>query len=233
MGGSAPLSDRREALQRRLGHVFNDPSLLDDALTHRSARSRHNERLEFLGDALLNFVIADALYRRYPGSAEGELSRMRAALVRAEALAELAHDLQLGELLVLGAGEVKSGGRRRGSTLGDALEALIGATWLDAGFDVARAAVLALYDTRLSVSIDRDLLKDAKTRLQEFLQARGLTLPAYTLVEESGEPHRPSFRVACGLDTPPLYAEGEGRSRRAAEQAAAAAMLDQLEDAGG
>lgn len=223
----------RDALCRRLGHAFTDPALLDAALTHRSAGRRHNERLEFLGDALLNFVIADALYRRHPECDEGDLSRMRAALVRAESLAEIAAEIEIGELLVLGAGELKSGGFRRASTLGDALEALVGAVYLDGGFDAARSAVLALFDSRLDSPPDPATLKDAKTQLQEHLQATQQPLPVYLLVAESGDAHARSFRVSCEVATLGLRADGEGRSRRAAEQQAAAAVLDQLRAADG
>lgn len=223
----------RDALCRRLGHAFTDPALLEAALTHRSAGRRHNERLEFLGDALLNFVIADALYRRHPECNEGDLSRMRAALVRAESLGEVAAEIGIGDLLVLGAGELKSGGFRRRSTLGDALEALVGAVYLDGGFDAARGAVLALFDSRLDAPPDPATLKDPKTRLQEHLQAAQRPLPVYSLVAESGDAHARRFRVACEVASLGVRADGEGRSRRAAEQDAAAAVLERLQVADG
>lgn len=222
----------RAALTARLGHTFRDPSLLDAALTHRSARARHNERLEFLGDAVLNLVIADGLYRRHPDAREGELTRMRAALVRAETLAAIGAELALGDLMDLGAGELKSGGHRRGSILGDAVEALIGAVYLDAGYEAAHGAVLGLFAARLDEPPDPESLKDAKTRLQEILQGRQLDRPDYRLVEESGEPHLRSFRVACDIPALSLSTEGVGGSRRKAEQAAAEAMLGLLGDDG-
>ena len=227
------MSASHDALCARLGHRFEDPSLLADALTHRSARGRHNERLEFLGDAVLALVIADALYRRHPAVAEGDLSRLRAALVCGASLAEVGQELELGALLVLGGGEMKSGGHRRGSTLGDAVEALIGAVYLDAGFEAARATVLALFATRLDSPPDLADLKDPKTRLQEWLQGRGHPLPLYSIVDERGEPHQRMFRVSCACVEPALVREGEGHSRRAAEQAAASAVLVSLENLGG
>lgn len=222
----------RDALALRLGHRFNDPSLLADALTHRSARGRHNERLEFLGDAVLSLVVAEALYRRHPDADEGDLSRLRAALVCAPALAAVGAELGLGELLVLGSGELKSGGHRRASTLGDAVEALVGAVYLDAGFDAARDVVLAVFAQRLDTPTDLDALKDPKTRLQEWLQGRGLGLPDYAIVAERGEAHQRSFRVRCDCVAVGVSGEGEGHSRRAAEQAAAEQVLATLERGG-
>ncbi len=227
------MSKGRDALCDRLGHRFSDPTLLTDALTHRSARGQHNERLEFLGDAVLALVIADALYRRHDTLPEGDLSRMRAALVCGASLAEVARELDVGELLILGGGELKSGGHRRDSTLGDAVEALIGAVYLDAGFAAARDSVLHVFANRLDAPPDPASLKDPKTRLQELLQARGLPLPVYTVIDESGEAHRRTFRVNCVCADPAVTREGEAHSRRAAEQAAAEKVLAALEGEGG
>ncbi len=217
----------RARLQKALGHRFADPALLERALTHRSAGSRNNERLEFLGDSIVNHVIAEALYRRFPRASEGELSRMRAALVRGDTLAQLATALELGGHLVLGPGERRSGGHRRKSILADALEAVIGAIFLDAGMDHCRACVLGWYGDRLE-QLAAGADKDAKTRLQEYLQGRGHPLPVYEMVAVRGEDHDQQFSVACRLEQPALVSEGSGRSRRKAEQAAAQAALEQL-----
>lgn len=208
-----------------LPYRFDRPELLSEALTHRSAGRPNNERLEFLGDAVLNLLIAEALYHRVPDADEGALSRLRALLVRGETLAEIAGELNLGEALSLGSGELKSGGFRRRSILADALEAVIGAVYLDGGFKACRDLVGELFASRLASLPDTDSLKDPKTRLQEYLQARQFPLPVYRLVAEEGEPHRRRFRVACeipGLDRP---VEAGGRSRRAAEQEAARRAL--------
>lgn len=212
-----------------LPYRFARPELLGEALTHRSAGRPNNERLEFLGDAVLNFLIAEALYQRVPDADEGGLSRLRATLVRGETLAEIAGDLRLGEALSLGSGELKSGGFRRRSILADALEAVIGAVYLDGGFEACRELVRELFASRLASLPDTDSLKDPKTRLQEYLQSRQAALPVYHLVAEEGEPHRRTFRVAC--ETPWLKApvEASGRSRRAAEQEAARLALLELE----
>lgn len=224
------MSDGRDALCDRIGYAFRNAALLDDALTHRSARGRHNERLEFLGDGLLNFVVAEALFRNHPDLEEGDLTRLRASLVRAETLAELARDVGLGDCLVLGAGELKSGGYRRDSILGDALEALFGAVYLDGGYDAARTVIAGLFGARLTGLPDLEALKDAKTRLQEWLQARGLPRPEYELVSETGEVHRREFRVRCTVDGAAGATEGVGSSRRGAEQQAAERMLSELVD---
>jgi ribonuclease-3 len=216
-------------LQRKLGYQFGDPGLLTLALTHRSVGSRNNERLEFLGDSVLNHIIAEALYTRFPRAREGELSRMRAALVRGDTLAELARELDLGDNLLLGSGERKSGGHRRRSILADALEAVIGAILLDADIQRCRERVLAWFSPRLDAMMDEAVEKDPKTRLQEYLQGRGWPLPDYLLVNVQGEAHDQSFRVACRLEQPPLSVEGTGSSRRRAEQAAAIAALAGLE----
>lgn len=213
------------ALQRALGYEFADPQLLARALTHRSAGGPNNERLEFLGDSIVNHVIAEALFQRYPRAREGELSRMRASLVKGEALADIAAQLQLGEHLLLGPGERKSGGHRRGSILADALEAVAGAILLDGGFDQCRACVLRWFAARLDSPAVADAGKDAKTRLQEYLQGRGNCLPRYELVGVRGEDHDQLFSVACHIARPALVAEGSGKSRRKAEQAAAREAL--------
>jgi ribonuclease-3 len=217
------------ALQRALGYEFADPALLTMALTHRSAGSRNNERLEFLGDSVVNHIIADALYRRFPDAREGDMSRMRASLVKGDTLAELARELQLGEYLLLGPGERKSGGYRRASILADTLEALAGAILLDGGFRRCRECVLDWYEARLAQLASGAADKDAKTRLQEYLQGRGNPLPEYELLGVSGDDHNQLFSVACRLSKPQLQAQGSGRSRRKAEQAAALSALQSLE----
>jgi len=211
------------------GHRFADQGLLRQALTHRSAGPRHNERLEFLGDALVNLFVADALYQRWPKADEGALTRARAELVRESALAELARTLQLGEHLLLGPGEMKSGGHRRDSILADAFEALVAAIYLDAGYGACRDAVLPWFQPGIDALPSGKVGKDAKTRVQEWLQARQLSLPEYALIETMGEEHERSFRILASTATPTLQAEGIGSSRRAAEQQAAAALLEQLE----
>ena len=211
------------------GHRFADPALLQQALSHRSAGSPHNERLEFLGDALLNLIVAEQLYLRWPKADEGAMTRARAELVRESTLASIARSLELGEQLILGPGEMKSGGHRRDSILADAVEAVIAACYLDAGFDACRAFVLAWYEPLFEALPPlHQVCKDAKTRLQEWLQARQLPRPAYALLGESGDEHDKTFRVGCTLEQPPLSAEGTGTSRRTAEQRAAEAILAQL-----
>ena len=212
---------------------FLDQELLRQALSHRSAGPRNNERLEFLGDALVNLIVADALYRRWPKADEGALTRARAELVRESSLADLARGMGLGERLLLGPGEMKSGGHRRDSILADALEALVAAIYLDAGYGVCRDTVLPWFEPALAALPAGKVAKDAKTRLQERLQARQLPLPEYALLESAGDEHEPSFRVRCSIVDPPLQAEGIGPSRRAAEQQAAADLLRELETVGG
>ena len=219
-----------DVLLRKLDYCFRDLGLLLAALTHRSAGGANNERLEFLGDAVLGLVIAEALYSRYPDASEGELSRLRAALVRKQTLAELARDLELGEYLRLGSGELKSGGFRRDSILADALEAIFGAVYLDGGFEVCRDLIRMLYADRLeSLPDDAGMLKDPKTRLQEQLQGRGLDLPTYNILTVYGEAHAQTFEVECCVAALDLCVRGRGSSRRRAEQQAAQAMLGQLE----
>ena len=211
-----------------LGYRFKEPRLLTEALTHRSAGSNNNERLEFLGDGVLNFVVAAALYDRYPNASEGELSRLRASLVKGETLADVATTLGLGEFLLLGSGELKSGGFRRASILADALEAVFGAIFLDAGFDVCRERILAVMHPYIENVPDVSKLKDPKTRLQEWLQSRRLALPEYSVIEVSGEAHKQRFVVSCTVDGLDQPVEASGKSRRRAEQAAAEKALEVL-----
>lgn len=211
------------------GHRFADPSLLEQALTHRSAGSQHNERQEFLGDALLNCIAAEALYQRWPRADEGALTRARAALVRESALAGVARRLDLGQHLTMGPGEMKSGGHRRDSVLADAVEAIIAAVYLDAGFTACREVVLRWLEPDIAALPVGKVRKDAKTRLQEWLQGRSRPLPEYELIETRGAEHAKVFAVRCTLADVAHAAIGEGGSRRQAEQEAAAAMLAQLE----
>lgn len=214
-----------DRLERRLGHHFKDRDLLLVALTHRSFAGRNNERLEFLGDAILNFIAGEALFDLFPQAREGQLSRLRARLVKGQTLAVLARGFELGDYLRLGSGELKSGGFRRESILADALEALIGAIYLDAGMDVARERVLAWLDSELQGLTLVDTNKDPKTRLQEFLQSRGAQLPHYEVVDIQGEPHCRIFYVECQVALMNERTQGQGPSRRIAEQVAAAAAL--------
>lgn len=218
------------ALERRLGHSFSRPDLLQAALTHRSSGETNNERFEFLGDGLLGFLVAEMLFERFPESPEGDLTRLRADLVRQETLHELANKLDLGPSLALGEGERKSGGRTRPSILADAFEAVLAAIYLDGGFAVARRVVRERYAERIGKLDPARDGKDAKTRLQEVLQARRHPLPAYRIVDVGGEAHAQLFEVACEIATPSMSTTGRGRSRRLAEQEAAAAALRQLEN---
>jgi ribonuclease-3 len=213
----------------RIGHAFADQGLLAQALTHRSAGAPHNERLEFLGDSVVNLLVAEALFQRWPKADEGALTRARAELVREAALAVIARELQLGERLTMGPGEMKSGGHRRDSILADALEAVVAAIYLDAGFEGCRVVVLPWFEASLAALPVGRPEKDAKTRLQEWLQGRQRPLPVYDLVSESGDDHAKVFLARCTTLDPPLTAEGEGTSRRNAEQVAAAALLDKLD----
>ena len=212
----------------KLNHRFADPALADLALTHRSVGKPNNERLEFLGDALLGALVAEMLYEAHPKASEGELSRLRAQLVNGRALARLARELELGEALKLGPGELKSGGFRRDSILADAFEALLAAVYLDDGYEACRETVRELFGERIAVL--RRSSKDAKTRLQEWLQAAGWPLPQYELLATHGEDHAKQFEVLCHIAEPQaLRARAEGGSRRAAEQDAAQVLLDQLQ----
>lgn len=218
-------------LEKTLGHRFSRPELLHQALTHRSHSSPHNERLEFLGDSVLSCVVATLLYQRFPALKEGELSRLRASLVRQETLAEIAAGLHLGDELRLGEGELKSGGFRRPSILADALEAIFGAIYLDAGFAAAQESIVALYESRLKLIDPEDAGKDAKTALQEWLQARHYAVPHYTLLATHGDAHAQEFEVACSVAALNLEARGSGTSRRGAEQQAAQLALEKLRSA--
>ncbi len=227
----AELSPQLLALQDRLGHSFRQPALLELALTHRSFSPNHNERLEFLGDTVLSLSISQLLYRLFDLMNEGELSRIRANLVRQEALYQLALSLDLGALMRLGEGELRSGGPKRPSILADALEAVIGAVFLDAGFETADALVCRLYD---QVEFNPNMqakTKDAKTELQEWLQGHRKQLPRYAVVETHGMAHQQIFEIECEVVELKLSARGRGTSRRAGEQAAAAAMLDKIRKA--
>jgi ribonuclease-3 len=213
----------------QLPHHFRDPALAQLALTHRSVGRPNNERLEFLGDALLGVIVAELLFETHPHASEGELSRLRAQLVNGQALAVVARELALGDGLKLGPGELKSGGHRRDSILADAFEALIAAVYLDTGFDGCRTMVRGLFAERVAAL--RKSSKDAKTRLQEWLQGRGLPLPQYELIDSYGEDHAKTFEVVCAIDEPqPFRADGRGGSRRAAEQDAAELVLRHLLD---
>lgn len=217
-----------QALQGRLQHAFTNPALLQQAVTHRSFSADHYERLEFLGDSVLNLAVSSLLYQRLRHQPEGDLSRVRANLVREATLHQLALQLQLPSVLRLGDGEARSGGQQRASILADALEALIGAVYLDAGYSVAEALVHRLF---AKVEINPQMqaaAKDAKTALQEWLQGRKMKLPQYTVVATEGAAHRQTFEVQCQIAELDLTERGSGTSRRAAEQAAAAAMLTLL-----
>jgi ribonuclease III len=225
------VTDNSRALhwvEAQLGHRPRDAALFIRALTHRSVGGAHNERLEFLGDAVINLVAAEVLYQQFPDADEGVLSRLRANVVSGESLARVAARTQLGDALLLGAGELKTGGFRRESILADALEAVCGALYLEAGLDAARQALRRLLGDTLSELASHGELRDAKTRLQEWLQARGLPLPRYTVESVVGEPHAQYFGVSCEIETPAVRALGEGSSRRRAEQAAAQALLAQV-----
>ncbi|MDJ0939260.1 MAG: ribonuclease III [Woeseiaceae bacterium] len=219
------MNKRERWLSETLDYRFRDSRLFELALTHRSSSGASNERLEFLGDAVLDFVVSDHVYRAMPDADEGDLSRLRASLVKDTSLAELARDLGLGEHLILGSGEQKTGGHRRESILADALEAVFGAVYLDAGYDAARAVVELAFGTRFDELPDPRELRDPKTRLQEWLQARGRGLPDYELVNVSGKAHRQTFEVRCTVTDSELATDGDGSSRRNAEQQAAERML--------
>ena len=214
-----------ERLSRELGYDFRDPELLARALTHRSAPGASNERLEFLGDGLINFLVGLMLYQRQPDAAEGDLTYQRASLVRQEALVRLAERLDLGAALALGAGELRSGVHQRASVLADTLEAVLGAVFLDGGLEAARAVCERLFGAAAAQAPDPDQIKDAKTRLQEHLQRRGRPLPRYEVAAAEGPPHRQAFTIVCRLADGADQTEGHGSSRKAAEQEAAGKML--------
>ena len=220
-----------DLLQSRLGHTFRNPALLQQALTHRSHSSLHNERLEFLGDSVLNCVIASLLFDRYSKIDEGDLSRLRANLVKQQSLYEVAQRLELSQCLRLGEGELKSGGFRRPSILADTLEALFGAIYLDAGFEAAHAVISTLYEPILETVDPRTLGKDAKTLLQEYLQGKKIALPQYNVVATHGAAHNQEFEVECLVPKLDIQVFGTGGSRRAGEQAAAKLALEAVQNA--
>ena len=222
------MDTRLDALQRRIGHRFDDARLLSRALTHRSFGADHNERLEFLGDAVLSLTVSGLLYERFKGSDEGDLTRVRAHLVREESLHRVALQLALPEVLHLGEGEARGGGAQRASILADALEALIGATFVDGGFDAARTVVKGLFGEIIDTTDIASWSKDAKTELQEWLQARRLPVPTYRISATRGQAHAQTFEVECVVPALSLVEQGVGRSRRVAEQEAARRMLDAL-----
>lgn len=223
------MSTTYQKLCRKLGYFFADLGLLELALTHRSFGGKNNERLEFLGDSILSYVIAEELFHRFEKAKEGELSRLRASLVKGATLADVAREFSLGDYLKLGAGELKSGGFRRDSILEDTVEAIIGAIYLDAGMDTCREHVLRWFKTRLDATSLKIVTKDAKTLLQEYLQARKHALPLYDVVDIIGEPHDQTFHVHCTIELCSEPVIGIGNSRRIAEQKAAADMLAMLE----
>jgi ribonuclease-3 len=217
-----------KALSLQLGYTFKNEGLLTEALTHRSAASVNNERLEFLGDGILNFIIAADLFENYPEIDEGDLSRLRASLVNRDSLADIAKSLELGHYILLGSGELKSGGRRRDSIIADAVEAILGAVYLDSGFDTCRDLVLGLYADKLRNMPDIHELKDPKTRLQELLQSRRYPLPVYSVIEVSGKAHSQVFKVECSIGELDCITTAEGRSRRKAEQVAAKLAIEEV-----
>ncbi len=210
-----------EGISGRLGYAFRNPELLQQAFTHRSFSTSHNERLEFLGDSVLNCIVSLELYRAFPALPEGDLSRIRAHLVNQQTLARLARDLGIGDAVLMGEGELRSGGRARASILANALEALFGAVFLDGGFGVAEDAIRHIYAPVLGALDPQSLGKDPKTRLQEYLQGRRMALPRYEVVQTRGEAHRQQFQVECLIPELQIRSLGEGASRRSAEQDAA------------
>ena len=223
------MSRELTSLQDQLGYNFKDTTLLRTALTHRSAASSNNERMEFLGDAVLGYIISSELYQRFPTAPEGVLSRLRASLVKGETLADIATQLEFGEYLILGSGELKSGGFRRRSILADAFEAVIGAIYLDSDIETVRDHLLPFFRPRLDQCDPDTISKDPKTRLQEYLQARGNALPEYTVLNISGEAHQQTFEIECRLSELDIISTGQGSNRRKAEQQAAQQALEMLE----
>ena len=221
-------SENLNGLMKRLGYTFQDKKLLQQALTHRSAGSPNNERLEFLGDSILNFIVAAHLFTHFSHASEGELTRIRAKWVCESALAEIATGFSLSDHLILGQGEKKGGGAHRASILADALEALIGAMYLESGMLTCESVVLPWYQAGKESLWTDAHHKDAKTRLQEYLQAKQLPLPTYTVLKTWGDPHHPTFQMCCEIDVLGAKAIGEAPSRKRAEQAAAEALLKQL-----
>jgi len=223
-------SNAIDVLLKKLEYAFNDIALLNEALTHRSYASKNNERLEFLGDGILNFVIADELFNLYPDVQEGDLSRLRANLVNKESLAEIANKLNLGEVIKLGSGELKSGGFRRPSILADAVESILGSVFCDGGFEPARDLIVRLYADRLASPTDLQSLKDPKTRLQELLQSRRFYLPDYQVSRITGQSHAQIFHVTCSIKQMSIEVNGEGKSRRKGEQVAAEKAITRVEE---
>jgi len=223
------LSQRQEELCKKLQVSFKDPDLLQQALSHRSIGSTNNERLEYLGDAILSFVIAEVLYSNFPQAKEGKLSRLRALLVKGVTLAEIARELNLGEVLILGPGELKSGGYRRESILADAVESIIGALYLDSGLEPTKSLILRLFDERLQAIDVNEVIKDPKTRLQELLQGRQNALPLYSVKEIKTGTNQPVFEASCQIELLKKVVVAQGSSHRKAEQRAAERVLTLLE----
>jgi len=224
------ITNRQQALCTQLQISFNDAILLQQALTHRSASSRNNERLEYLGDAILSFVIAEDLFIRFPDAKEGKLSRMRASLVKGVTLAEIARELNLGEVLILGQGELKSGGYRRESILADTVEAIFGALYLDSGLDAVKTLILRLYQERLQAINVNQIVKDAKTQLQELLQSRQYSLPVYSVKEVKSANNQTIFEASCHIEILDKIIVAQGTSHRKAEQKAAERVLTMIEN---
>lgn len=222
------LGKKIDVLERALQYEFREKSLLTRALTHKSAHHQHNERFEFLGDAILNCVIADLLFTQFKGATEGELTRARASLVNQTTLSQIAQEMMLGDYLRLGMGEQRSGGFRRDSILADALEAILGAIYLDNGFQATYECIRRWYTSRLAILKPDEQEKDPKTQLQEWLQANQKALPRYQVTTIVGEPHAQLFTVVCEIEELSLMVEGQGTSRRIAEQAAARKILEKI-----
>lgn len=221
-------SNAINVLLKKLDYSFNDIELLNEALTHRSYAAKNNERLEFLGDGILNFVIAHELFKQYPDVQEGDLSRLRATLVNKESLAVIANQLQLGDVIQLGSGELKSGGFRRPSILADAVESILGAVYSDGGFEPCRELIVRLYADRLASPTDLQSLKDPKTQLQELLQSRRFSLPEYQVINITGQAHAQIFHLRCSIKQMDIEVDGEGKSRRKAEQIAAEKAIAEI-----
>jgi ribonuclease-3 len=214
-----------DELSQKLGYQFNNPQLLKMALTHRSSHDQNNERLEFLGDSIVNFVVAEALFQQFPKAQEGDLSRWRASLINRDTLGEIARSFDMGRYMFLGPGELKSGGSERLSILSCAMEAIIGAIFLDGGFEVVRECILRWYEPLLKMLTNTTSMKDPKTQLQEHLQSRHMTLPTYTVMSVEGEAHQQVFVIMCTVEGIDNIVTGKGTSRRRAEQDAAEIML--------
>ncbi|MGI9228456.1 MAG: ribonuclease III [Gammaproteobacteria bacterium] len=226
------MTEQSAWLKQQINYQFNNPELLDLALTHSSHPGPDNERLEFLGDSVLGLVIADLLFRKFPGASEGELTRLRAALVKKETLADLGRKMQLGQHLKLGQGESRSGGQRRNSILGNAVESLFGAIYLDAGFSGCTSVIKTMYQDLLEDMTPDNIAKDPKTQLQELMQAKKMLLPVYDLIKETGTSHDKIFTIKCNLDDLEMSIIAEADSKRIAEQKAAALMLEMLAEPG-